>query len=72
KIHDATFGQGAYMLATGVDISMIMGLDFTGNTAMDHKAIKQRAFNDNAYRILLNSGLLYRGLHPRSGYQDVI
>lgn len=72
KIHDATVEQGAYMLATGVDISMITGLDFTGNTAMDHKAIKQRAFNDNAYRILLNSGLLYRGLRPRSGYQDVI
>lgn len=72
KVHNATVEQGAYMLATGIDVSMITGLDFTGNTAMDHKSIKQRAFSDNAYRLLMNAGLLYRGLRPRSGYQDVI
>ncbi|MCK9319891.1 hypothetical protein [Methanoculleus sp.] len=72
KIHDAMVEQGAYMLMTGIDASMITGLDFTGNTVMDHKSIKQRAFNDNAHRILMNAGLLYRGLRPRNGYQDVI
>lgn len=61
KIYEAALEQGYYMLMTG-DTTLISGFDPVSGNLVSYEEIRKRQFSDVAYKILLQSGLLYAGL----------
>lgn len=64
-IWKAMLEQGAYIIYTG-DTNLMSGYDPISNSAIPIEQLRERAFSPLARKILLTSGLLYRGIGNRS------
>ncbi len=59
--YEACLEQAMYLYLLG-DMSLINGFDPISNTIIDIEEVRKRAFSPTAKQLLLNAGLLYRGL----------